>query len=60
MLLRFLKSRLFIFLSVLFFICFLIGYDYAVLTSKDQAAAEVRAPVATAGTEDNSSDPFVE
>lgn len=49
MLLRFLKSRLFIFLSILFFVCFIAGYDYAVLTSREPPAAEVKAPVATAG-----------
>lgn len=42
---RFFKSKLFLFFSILLFTGFVAGYDYAVVTSREPAAAVVKAPV---------------
>lgn len=42
MIMKFLKSRLFLFFAFVLFITFIIGYDYAVMTSKNPAAASVK------------------
>jgi hypothetical protein len=57
MIVNFLKSKLFLFLVFVLFTGFIIGYDYAVITSKDHAALTIKAPVTTTdkneGTADN-------
>jgi hypothetical protein len=44
MIVKFLKSKLFLFLAFVLFTGFIIGYDYAVITSKDHAALTIKAP----------------
>lgn len=42
---RFLKSKLFFLLSIIFFVSFTIGYDYAVISSGVPSPASAKAPV---------------
>lgn len=48
---RFFKSRLLLIFSIILFICFIIGYDYAVITSREPPAATVNTPVLIPGGE---------
>ena len=46
----FFKSKLLIFFLFILFVSFIIGYDYAVITSKTMPAATLDTPVSLPGT----------
>jgi hypothetical protein len=46
---KLLKSKLVLFFLLVFFLCFIIGYDYAVITSREPAAASAGLPAAPRG-----------
>lgn len=53
MILRFFRSKLFLLFAFLLFVGFIIGYDFAVITSKEPPAATVKAPVLAPEFKDN-------
>lgn len=50
---KFFRSKLFLLFSFLLFVGFIIGYDFAVITSKEPPAATVKAPVLSPEFKDN-------
>ena len=56
MIMRFLKSKLFLFLAFVLFTGFIIGYDYAVITSRNHAALSVKAPETVTGENEDKED----